>query len=166
MTFTLQIGDKALDFKLPATDGKTYELADFDDAKVLVLFFTCNHCPYVIGSDEVTRQPLRSSHPKASSLWASTPTARTPILRMISSTWSPAWKSTSSPGFTCTTNPRKWPLPTAPCARPTSMSSIRIENWSTPAVAWTTPGMPARSRSTTWNAPWRNTWLAKKSACP
>jgi peroxiredoxin len=55
MAFTLQIGDKALDFKLPATDGKTYELADFDDVKVLIVFFTCNHCPYVIGSDEVTR---------------------------------------------------------------------------------------------------------------
>jgi len=47
--FTLPIGDKALDFKLPATDGKTYRLADFDDAKVLVIFFTCNHCPYVTG---------------------------------------------------------------------------------------------------------------------
>ena len=28
-------------------DGKTYSLADFDDADVLVIFFTCNHCPYV-----------------------------------------------------------------------------------------------------------------------
>ena len=53
--FTLQIGDKAPDFNLPATDGKTYSLADFSDAKVLVVFFTCNHCPYVTGSDEVTR---------------------------------------------------------------------------------------------------------------
>ena len=53
--FTLQIGDKACDFTLPATDGKTYSLADFEMAKVLVVFFTCNHCPFVIGSDEVTR---------------------------------------------------------------------------------------------------------------
>ena len=56
MAFTLQIGEKAPDFKLPATNGKTYQLSDFDDAKVLVVFFTCNHCPYVLGSDEVTRQ--------------------------------------------------------------------------------------------------------------
>ena len=55
MAFTLAIGAKAPDFKLPATDGKTYELADFAGAAVLVVFFTCNHCPYVIGSDEVTR---------------------------------------------------------------------------------------------------------------
>ncbi len=56
MAFTLQIGDKAPDFQLPATDGKTYRLADFSDARVLVIFFTCNHCPYVTGSDEVTRR--------------------------------------------------------------------------------------------------------------
>ncbi len=56
MAFTLELGDRAPDFELPATDGKTYRLADFDDANVLVVFFTCNHCPYVIGSDEVTRQ--------------------------------------------------------------------------------------------------------------
>ncbi|MCX7013161.1 MAG: thioredoxin family protein [Candidatus Sumerlaeota bacterium] len=55
MPFTLQLGDKAPDFELPATDGKTWRLADFAQAKALVVFFTCNHCPSVIGSDEVTR---------------------------------------------------------------------------------------------------------------
>jgi peroxiredoxin len=40
---------------LPATDGKKYSLSDFSGAGVLVVFFTCNHCPYVIGSDETTR---------------------------------------------------------------------------------------------------------------
>lgn len=54
MSFTLQIGASAPVFNLPATDGKTYTLGDFDDP-VLVVFFTCNHCPYVIGSDENTR---------------------------------------------------------------------------------------------------------------
>ncbi len=56
MSFTLEIGTHAPDFRLPATDGRTYSLADFKDARVLVVFFTCNHCPYVVGSDEVTRQ--------------------------------------------------------------------------------------------------------------
>ncbi len=55
MAFTLEIGAVAPDFSLPATDGKTYSLADFADADALVVFFTCNHCPYVVGSDEVTR---------------------------------------------------------------------------------------------------------------
>lgn len=54
--FTLKIGEKAPDFELPATDGKTYSLKDFGDAKALVVCFSCNHCPYVIGSDEVTKQ--------------------------------------------------------------------------------------------------------------
>ncbi|NIM19138.1 MAG: redoxin family protein [Candidatus Latescibacteria bacterium] len=64
MAYTLQIGEKALDFELPATNGNTYKLSDFDDAKVLVIFFTCNHCPYVIGSDEVTRRTVERFAPQ------------------------------------------------------------------------------------------------------
>jgi len=55
MSYTLQPGNNAIDFALPATDGSTYRLSDFDKYRFLVIFFTCNHCPYVIGSDEVTR---------------------------------------------------------------------------------------------------------------
>ena len=55
-TFTLKLGSTAPAFKLPATDGKTYGVGDFAGAKVLVVFFTCNHCPYVTGSDESTRK--------------------------------------------------------------------------------------------------------------
>lgn len=55
MAFTLQPGQKAIDFTLPSTDGKEYSLSDFSKFRYLVIFFTCNHCPYVIGSDEVTR---------------------------------------------------------------------------------------------------------------
>ena len=60
MAVTLELGQSALDFTLPATDGKTDSLSDFADAKALVLFFTCNHCPYVIGSDEVTRATAKT----------------------------------------------------------------------------------------------------------
>ncbi|MFO0952399.1 MAG: redoxin domain-containing protein [Isosphaeraceae bacterium] len=42
---TLAIGSKAPDFSLPGVDGKTYSLKDFAGAKVLVVLFTCNHCP-------------------------------------------------------------------------------------------------------------------------
>jgi peroxiredoxin len=55
MAYTLQTGQKAIDFRLPATDSKEYSLTDFSSYKYLVLFFTCNHCPYVIGSDEITK---------------------------------------------------------------------------------------------------------------
>jgi peroxiredoxin len=64
MDFTLQIGDKAPDFALPATDGNTYRLSDFDDVEALVIFFTCNHCPYVLGSDEVTRKTANKYLPQ------------------------------------------------------------------------------------------------------
>ena len=55
MSFTLKIGSAAPEFSLKATDGKQYSLEDFASADTLVIFFTCNHCPYVINSDEVTR---------------------------------------------------------------------------------------------------------------
>ena len=61
MGFTMSIGSEAIDFNLPATDGKSYSLKDFNNADILVLFFTCNHCPYVIGSDEVTRRTAEST---------------------------------------------------------------------------------------------------------
>lgn len=57
MAYTLTIGEKAPRFTLPATDGKTYSIDDFT-AKFLVVFFTCNHCPYVLGSDEITRETV------------------------------------------------------------------------------------------------------------
>lgn len=56
MSFTLQVGSTAPDFSIKGIDGRQYTLSDFADVQVLVLFFTCNHCPYVINSDEITRQ--------------------------------------------------------------------------------------------------------------
>jgi len=64
MAFTLQIGEKALGFNLPGTDGNSYDLNDFKDSKVLVIFFTCNHCPFVIGSDEETRKTVEKFKPQ------------------------------------------------------------------------------------------------------
>jgi peroxiredoxin len=42
---TLEIGAAAPDFDLTGVDGKTYTLASFKNARVLVVVFTCNHCP-------------------------------------------------------------------------------------------------------------------------
>lgn len=64
MPFTLKEGAEAPDFTLPATDGKTYSLHDFDQSKALVIFFTCNHCPYVKNSDEGTRKTVEKYQPK------------------------------------------------------------------------------------------------------
>jgi peroxiredoxin len=42
---TLPVGAQAPDFRLPAVDGKTYTLKDFASSKILMIIFTCNHCP-------------------------------------------------------------------------------------------------------------------------
>jgi peroxiredoxin len=42
---TLEIGSPVPDFRLPGVDGKTYSLETFRDAEILVVVFTCNHCP-------------------------------------------------------------------------------------------------------------------------
>jgi peroxiredoxin len=41
----LAIGDGAPDFSLPGVDGRTHALKDYASARVLVVVFTCNHCP-------------------------------------------------------------------------------------------------------------------------
>ena len=62
MKFTLQIGDKAPSFNLLSVEGKNYSIEDFSE-NVLVIFFTCNHCPYVTGSDEHTRMVVNKFSP-------------------------------------------------------------------------------------------------------
>ena len=42
---TLEIGAPAPDFKLTGIDDRSYSLASFKEARVLVIIFTCNHCP-------------------------------------------------------------------------------------------------------------------------
>jgi peroxiredoxin len=42
----LSIGSPAPYFSLKATDSKIYSLAEFSEAKALVIVFTANHCPY------------------------------------------------------------------------------------------------------------------------
>ncbi len=51
MPFTLPLGAQAPDFNLIGIDDKVYSLASFKDAKLLVIVFSCNHCPFVVGSE-------------------------------------------------------------------------------------------------------------------
>lgn len=48
----MNIGDVAPDFSLKGSDGKTYSLESFPEAKALAVVFSCNHCPYVKAYEE------------------------------------------------------------------------------------------------------------------
>ena len=52
MAFTLETDQQAPDFDLPGVNGKNYSLSDFQQARVLIVVFSCNHCPYVVGSED------------------------------------------------------------------------------------------------------------------
>jgi peroxiredoxin len=53
--YKMQIGDPAPDFSLKGVDGKMHTLSKFA-AKILVVFFSCNHCPYVLGCEKKISQ--------------------------------------------------------------------------------------------------------------
>ena len=44
---SIAISETAPAFSLPGVDGSDHSLSDYDDARVLVLVQSCNHCPYV-----------------------------------------------------------------------------------------------------------------------
>ena len=70
MAFTLTLGSPAPDFDLPGTDSRRYRLADFKEAQVLVIAFTCNHCPYVLGAEDRIIRFHRAYAPKGVALVA------------------------------------------------------------------------------------------------
>src|SRR5689334_21882018 len=41
----LTLGSPAPDFALPGVDGKVHKLSDYAASPILVVIFTCNHCP-------------------------------------------------------------------------------------------------------------------------
>jgi peroxiredoxin len=49
----LELGQNAPDFQnLKGVDGKSYSLESFEDKPVLVVIFSCNHCPYVVAYED------------------------------------------------------------------------------------------------------------------
>ena len=48
----MPVGNPAPPFSLPGVDGNMWSLDSFTDAQVLVVVFTCNHCPYAIASED------------------------------------------------------------------------------------------------------------------
>lgn len=48
----MPVGTPAPPFSLPGTDGRTYSLESFAEARLLVVIFSCNHCPYAIACED------------------------------------------------------------------------------------------------------------------
>jgi len=48
----MPLGTPAPGFSLPGVDGKTWSLDSFSDAELLIVVFTCNHCPYAVASED------------------------------------------------------------------------------------------------------------------
>ncbi len=55
-TDMLKIGSKIPQFDLPGTDGKQYSVDSFNDKELLIVVFSCNHCPYVQAYEERIKQ--------------------------------------------------------------------------------------------------------------
>ena len=55
----LPLGSPAPDFDLPGADGHNHQLRDFVDFRVLVVIFTCNHCPTAQAYEERIKQLVR-----------------------------------------------------------------------------------------------------------
>ncbi len=70
---TLPIGTPVPDFSLPATDGRTYSLASFSGSKLLVVSFTCNHCPYAKAYEDRFSALVREFSPKGVAFLAINP---------------------------------------------------------------------------------------------
>ena len=61
---SLPIGSPAPPFSLPGTDGKTYSLASFGKSDILVIVFTCNHCPTAQAYEDRIIQLTKDYAPK------------------------------------------------------------------------------------------------------
>jgi peroxiredoxin len=69
----LDIGAPAPDFKLRGVDDKTYTLADFASARILVVLFTCNHCPTAQAYEARVNKMYDDYHSKGVALVAINP---------------------------------------------------------------------------------------------
>lgn len=60
----VEVGQKAPDFSLPGTDGKTHNLADLAGKKAVVIIFSCHHCPVVKAYEDRMIRIARDYLPK------------------------------------------------------------------------------------------------------
>jgi peroxiredoxin len=64
MKTLLEIGDLAPDFSLVGTDGLIYGINQFKGHRAIVVFFTCNLCPYARGIEQYLKSLVNEYHKK------------------------------------------------------------------------------------------------------
>ena len=69
----LGLGSEAPDFSLPGVDGKTYSLKNFADSKLLLVIFTCNHCPTSMEYEERIKKLVTDYKKKSVAIVAISP---------------------------------------------------------------------------------------------
>ncbi|SDM18349.1 Peroxiredoxin [Catalinimonas alkaloidigena] len=77
---TLELGASAPDFKLPGVDGKYHTLAEYQDAPVLAVIFTCNHCPTAQAYEERIKQLVTDYQSKGVQVIAISPNSPLALL--------------------------------------------------------------------------------------
>jgi thiol-disulfide isomerase/thioredoxin len=70
---TLTIGSKAPDFLLKGTDNKMHSLKTYATAKILIVYFTCNHCPTAQAYEDRIQKIVDKYKPKGVQLVAIMP---------------------------------------------------------------------------------------------
>lgn len=70
---TLKIGAAGPDFTLTGTDDETYSLHSFRKNRLLVISFTCNHCPYAQAYEDRFIELAREFQPKGAAFVAINP---------------------------------------------------------------------------------------------
>lgn len=68
--FTITPGTAAPDFSLTGSDGKTHTFSTVRGENGTLVFFTCNHCPYVVGSEARMKELFSDITPRGISMVA------------------------------------------------------------------------------------------------
>jgi peroxiredoxin len=72
-SFMVPLGTPAPPFDLPGVDGRNHSLEEYAESPVLVVVFTCNHCPYAVASEERLIEIQRDYGPRGVQLVAINP---------------------------------------------------------------------------------------------
>ena len=133
--------------------------------ETLVVFFTCNHCPYVIGSDEATRASADKYASKGVKFVGINSKQRTRQRRRRLPQHGRTHGRAQIPlGLPARRNPGSSQGLRRPAHTPISTCSTRTVNWSTLAAASTVRATPPRPPSSISTRPWKSTPPASLSS--